>query len=108
MWRDFTFVEDIVQGVVIVLEKIVADTTEYNEIYNIGYGKKNNLMDFIRCVEKHAGKEAIIELCPPHPADVPATWCDASKLMALGYKPQVSMDDGVKECVDWFRDYYHC
>lgn len=107
MWRDFTYVDDIVNGVEIVINKIANDKDEkYNEIYNIGYGARNNLMDFIAEIEKNVGKKAIVEMCPAHPADVPATWADTRKLQALGYKPATPIEVGVKNFVEWYRQFY--
>lgn len=107
MWRDFTYVDDIVNGIEIVVNKIANDEGQkYNEIYNIGYGAKNNLMDFIRHIERCVGKSAAIEMCPAHPADVPATWADTTKLQALGYKSTTPISVGIEKFVAWYREFY--
>ena len=105
MIRDFTYVQDIVQGVEISLNNVANNNG--HEIYNIGRGEKVNLMDFIHHIEKKVGKEAIIDYRPKHPADVPATWSDTSKLQALGYQPETSIEEGVSHFIDWYREYYN-
>lgn len=105
MIRDFTYVQDIVQGVEISLNNVA--NNDGHEIYNIGRGEKVNLMDFIHHIEKKVGKEAIIDYRPKHPADVPATWSDTSKLQALGYQPETSIEEGVSHFIDWYREYYN-
>jgi len=107
MKRDFTYVDDIVQGVVIVLDKITNDTDEYHEIFNIGFGAQVNLVDFVREIEHNMGKTAVCNLLPKHPADVPETWSDTTKLQRLGYNPTTSIKDGVKKFTDWYKEYYN-
>lgn len=106
MIRDFTYVADIVNGVRIVLDKANSDTTQYGDIFNIGYGEQVNLMDLIHSLEDKIGKKAVIDYQPAHPADVPATWSDTTKLKALGYKPSTSINDGIENFVNWYRKYY--
>ena len=105
MIRDFTYVQDIVQGVEISLNNVA--NNDGHEIYNIGRGEKVNLMDFIHHIEKKVGKEAIIDYRPAHPADVPATWSDTTKLKKLGYNPQTSIEEGVSHFIDWYMEYYN-
>lgn len=109
MIRDFTYVDDIVESVKRLTGLTIDEAGgRYHEIYNIGRGEQVQLMDFIKHIEKKVGKEAIIDFKPAHPADVPATWADTSKLEArTGYKPQVSIEEGVDKFVDWYRSYYH-
>lgn len=106
MKRDFTYVEDIVQGIGLVIDSIEHEEGPYDEIFNIGYGEQVNILDFVDEIEKNLGKEAIRELVPKHPADVPETWSDTTKLQKLGYKPTTSTKDGIKKFVDWYCDYY--
>ena len=103
MIRDFTYVDDIVSGICIVTEANIAN----GEIFNIGRGEQVQLMDFIQHIEKNVGKEAIIDLQPKHPADTQATWSDTTKLQALGYKPTVSIGEGVENFVKWYKEYYN-
>lgn len=117
MRRDFTFIDDIVEGVVRVIEhEPEADESEPSpdsspvgpyRIFNIGRGEPVELMDFIRTLEKHTGKKAEINWVPIQPGEVEGTWCDTSALeRAVGYKPQVSLDEGLRQTVAWFRDFY--
>lgn len=106
MIRDFTYVDDIVQGVKIVINRALNSTESLKEVYNIGYGEQVQLMDFVHEIEKNIGKEAIKEMVPRHPADTQATWSDTSKLQALGYKPTTSIKQGVANFVDWYKEYY--
>ena len=105
MVRDFTYVDDICQGVEISLNNVV--NNDGHEIYNIGRGEQVQLMDFIQHIEKNVGKKAIIDYRPAHPADVPATWSDTTKLKKLGYNPQTSIEEGVEKFVKWYMEYYN-
>ena len=103
MKRDFTYVDDIVQGIFGLLDQI----PEGDEIFNIGYGKQVGLMDFITEIEKNLGRVAEKNFLPMHPADSKETWSDTSKLYNLtGYNPKTSVVDGVKEFIDWYKSYY--
>jgi UDP-glucuronate 4-epimerase len=106
MKRDFTYVEDIVQGIGCVIDHILNTNTEIKEIYNIGFGESVNLMDFLHHIEDQLGVKAITKLMPKHPADVPATWSDTTKIKKLGYQPTTDIASGVKKFVDWYKDYY--
>jgi len=103
MSRDFTYIDDIVNGVIIALESMEHGK---NEIYNIGYGERVQLMDFVQEIEKNLDREAIIRYSPMHPADNQDTWSDTTKLQALGYKPKVSMQEGVANFVEWYKTYH--
>ena len=103
MSRDFTYIDDIVNGVIIALESMEHGK---NEIYNIGYGERVQLMDFVQEIEKNLEREAIIRYSPMHPADNQDTWSDTTKLQALGYKPKVSMQEGVANFVEWYKTYH--
>mgnify|MGYP001278032574 FL=1 len=102
MKRDFTYVDDILDGIEIVLDN---NDIESGEIFNIGRGEQVALMDFINEIEKNTGKEAIKNLAPKHPADTLETWSDTSKLGALGYQPKVSIAEGVERFYDWYKTY---
>lgn len=103
MKRDFTYVDDIVQGIYLVSQNM----TE-RDIYNIGYGKQVDLMDFIHEIESNLGNgKAEYDFQPAHPADAKETWSDTTKLQKLGYKPTTPISVGVKNFVDWYKEYYH-
>lgn len=108
MKRDFTYVEDIVDGISLVLKKILSDDIhqKYNEIYNIGRGESIDLMDFVRAIEKNVGKKALIKYGEKHFADLKETWADTSEIKKLGYEPKTSIENGVEKFVNWYREYY--
>tara|TARA_B100000131_G_scaffold125068_1_gene122298 strand:+ start:7509 stop:8456 length:948 start_codon:yes stop_codon:yes gene_type:complete len=102
MKRDFTYVDDIVEGIV-----IASDHEEGNrEIFNIGNGTQVQLMDFIKEIETNLGKESIKEFKPKHPADAKETWSDCTKLRELGYEAKTPVSEGVKQFIQWYRNYY--
>ena len=106
MIRDFTYVEDIVQGIVIVINRLL-DNEDINEIYNIGFGDQVQLVDFVDHIENNLDRKAIRELVEMHPADTQATWSDTSKLRKLGYNPTTPIGRGVYEFVKWYKEYYN-
>ena len=106
MVRDFTYIDDIVQGIGIVIDRI-NENSDINEIYNIGYGQQVQLMEFVNHIEQNLGREAIKEYVPMHPADTHKTWSDTSKLRKLGYSPKTPIGRGVYQFVQWYKDYYH-
>lgn len=101
MKRNFTYIDDIVDGVIIALNNPVP-----YEIYNIGNSRAEELMDFIREIEKNVGKKAIINYLPMQPGDVVATVADIEKLQRLGYEPKTNIDTGIRNFVEWYMDYY--
>ncbi len=102
MKRDFTYIDDIVDGVVRALK-----TPRSYEIYNLGNHNMVELETFISCIEAELGMAAKRELLPIQPGDVPETCADIQKARKLlGYDPQTPVEQGVKEFVSWFRDYY--
>ena len=107
MQRDFTYVGDIVQGIHLVLENILNQPQENkHEIYNLGTGKSNELMDYIECLENELGRVSQKNFLDMHPADVKSTMADISKIQGLGYQPTTSIQQGVKLFADWFKDYH--
>ena len=107
MQRDFTYVGDIVQGINIILDNTLnAIWVKQHEIYNLGTGVSNELMDYIRCLEDELGRVAQKNYLPMHPADVKSTQADISKTQKLGYEPTTSIRDGIKLFVDWHKEYY--
>ena len=105
MIRDFTYVEDIVQGIEIIIEKTLAES-ETKEIYNIGNGRQVKLLEFVENIERQLGRTAKTEMVPKHPADTKATWSDTTKLQKLGYKPTTPIEIGVEYFVSWYKSYY--
>ena len=101
MMRNFTYIDDIVDGVIRVL-----DNPRPNEIYNIGNSRAENLLDFIEQIELQLGKKAKREFLPMQPGDVPATKADIQKIRSLGYKPKTNIDKGIAEFIRWYREYY--
>lgn len=100
--RDYTFVEDIVSGVVASIDK-----PQGYQIYNLGRGDTVLLKDFIALIEELVGKKAKIEVLPEQPGDVQATFADTSKAARLlGYSPQYSIRDGMKKTVEWYLGKY--
>ena len=106
MKRDFTYIDDIVQGINIVVDRVFSVDTPLSEIYNIGYGQQVDLIDFVRAIEDNFGQKAIIDYLPKHPADSQETWSDTTKLQSLGYRPTTSIRDGVKYFSDWYKEFY--
>ena len=120
MKRDFTYIDDIVEGVVRVIDNPPKGNENWSgknpdpssskapyKIYNIGNNNPVKLMDFIEAIEKAIGKEAKKNLLPIQPGDVPATWADVSDLIEdLGYKPATPIKDGVEKFVKWYREFY--
>ncbi|OGJ59825.1 hypothetical protein A2881_01680 [Candidatus Peribacteria bacterium RIFCSPHIGHO2_01_FULL_55_13] len=102
MQRDFTYIDDIVSGVIAAI-----DRNDPYEIYNLGGGKTEELMDYVSAVEKACGKEGKKEFLPMQIGDVVSTSADISKAQKmLGYKPKTRIEEGVKKFVDWYREYY--
>jgi len=101
MKRDFTYVEDILDGIECVLNNDV----DAGEIFNIGRGAPVQLMDFISEIEKSTGKSAIKLMAPQHPADTLETFSNTSKLETLGYHPTTNIEDGIRNFYKWYMEY---
>ena len=107
MQRDFTYVGDIVNGIHIVLENLLlTPVINHHELYNLGTGKSNELMDYIECLENELGRVSQKNMLPMHPADVKSTLADISKIQGLGYQPTTSIQEGIKHFADWFKEYH--
>jgi UDP-glucuronate 4-epimerase len=103
MVRDFTYVDDIVEGVVRVIDR----PAPYR-IFNIGNHQRVELTAYIRAIEKALGMKANLNLLPMQAGDVAATEADTSALQAAtGFSPATPVEEGVKRFVDWYRAYYH-
>ena len=118
MWRDFTYVTDLVRGIRLLIDAIPGgvetrvsgdslSTVAPFRVVNIGNSEKVRLLDFIEAIERKVGKKAVRNYLPMQSGDVLATWADASVLKNLtGYQPATSVDEGISEFVDWYRSYY--
>ena len=108
MERDFTYIDDIVAGVVTIIEKPIADFRPIYKIYNIGNNNSVKLMDFIATIEKYMGKEAKKDMYPMQMGDVQRTWADVNELIKdYSYKPSTNIEKGIKEFVSWYKEYYN-
>ena len=120
MVRDFTYIDDIVEGVIRVLDKPATANANYDakvpdpatsgapyRVFNIGNGRPVPLMDYIGALEQALGIKAIKEFLPMQPGDVPATSADTRELGAwVGFQPNTPVTDGVAKFVEWYRDFY--
>ena len=120
MKRDFTYIDDIIEGVVRVMDRIPKPNPSWSgmdpdpgtsythyKIYNIGNNHPVELMAFIATIEKVLGKEAKKEFLDLQPGDVPATYADVDDLIKdVGFKPNTPIETGIKRFVEWFKEYY--
>ena len=105
MARDFTYIDDIVDGIIGALDNPPA--TGEHRVLNIGDSHPVGLMDMIETLEKAIGRDAVKVMRPMQPGDVTATYADVSKLHALtGYKPKVMLAEGLQRFADWYLSYY--
>ena len=121
MLRDFTFIDDIVEGVIRTIDNIATPNAKWDSvnpdpstspapyrIYNIGNSNPVKLMDFIKCIENACGKEAQKTYLPMQPGDVYQTNADTSMLeKAVGFKPAKDIQEGINETVNWYRSFYN-
>lgn len=104
MQRDFTYIEDIIEGLFALAKTHITDS--YN-IFNIGNSKPVKLMDFIQALENSLDKKADKEFLEMQPGDVKATWADIKELVsAVGYSPKTNIDQGVDKFITWYKSYY--
>lgn len=102
MKRDFTYIDDVIEGVTAALERPFA----YG-IFNLGNHQSENLMDFIHLIERYLGKQARINFLPMQPGDVAETYADIRHATAqLGFHPRTNIDTGVKKFIEWYKQYY--
>ncbi|MFC1670280.1 NAD-dependent epimerase [Spirochaetota bacterium] len=120
MKRDFTYISDINEGMIRILDNPPAGNNDWSganpdpssskapyRIYNIGNSSPVNLIDFIGAIEKAVGKKAKKNFLPMQPGDVPVTFADVEELVRdFDYKPSTSIQEGVDEFVKWYREYY--
>lgn len=104
--RDFTYIDDIVQGIVKLVEKQPKEEKP-SLIFNIGKGQPIKLMDFILSIEKSTGKKAALNMLGMQPGDVEKTWAETKALAAyIDYAPEMSIEEGVKQFVAWYKEYF--
>lgn len=120
MVRDFTYIDDVVEGIVQVIDQPAAPDPKFDplsptpatsrapyRVFNIGNNKPVNLMRYIEVLEKCLGKKAKLDLLPMQPGDVPATVADVSRLeQAVDFRPNTPVEVGVARFVEWYRRYY--
>ncbi len=106
MSRDFTYIDDIIKGIEIVLEHPPVGDVPYR-LTNIGNGEPQSLMDFINAIETSLGKVGEKEFLPMQPGDVPRTSADTSELEKLGYKSSTGIQEGVKNFIEWYTQFYN-
>lgn len=118
--RDFTYIDDIVEGIIRILVRPASPNPDWDSnkpdpatssapyrVYNIGNNKPVELMDYIKALETSLGKIAKKELLPLQPGDVPDTYADVNDLVEqFGYKPSTSVKEGVAKFAEWYRNYY--
>lgn len=121
MRRDFTYVDDIVEGVIRVIDHPPVGNPAWTgqspdpscskspyKIYNIGNSSPVKLMDFIEAIEKALGKTAEKNMMPIQPGDVPATWADVSDLVEdLDYQPDMPIQEGINRFIAWYKEFYN-
>jgi UDP-glucuronate 4-epimerase len=118
MRRDFTYVDDIVEGIIRIISCIPAGIPGWDglqsgigpapaRVYNIGNGAPVRLLDFIQAIEAELGIEARKNMLPLQPGDVPATWADCGALERdTGYRPKTDIRQGIKKFITWYRSFY--
>tara|TARA_B100002019_G_scaffold83696_1_gene72228 strand:+ start:1613 stop:2545 length:933 start_codon:yes stop_codon:yes gene_type:complete len=104
MSRDFTYVQDIVNGVQLLIDKV--KRIDSHDIYNIGSGESVSLMSFIRLIEENLERKAKINYVDMHPADIRHTLADITEIKSLGYRPMTSIETGIRSFISWYKDYY--
>jgi UDP-glucuronate 4-epimerase len=114
MKRDFTYIDDIIEGIVRIIDKAIQNQTKYSDannpckVVNIGHGKPVPLIDFITAIEKNIGIKAEKQYLPMQDGDVEETWADVSELRnEYKYQPVIGIAEGVRRFVKWYRYYNH-
>ena len=105
MKRDFTYIDDIVQGINIIIDKYLNEESS-REIYNIGLGEEVQLMDFVDHIENNLDRKANRKLVEQKPGEALTTWSDCTKIKKLGYKPRTPIKEGVEKFITWYKSYY--
>ena len=111
MERDFTYIDDITEGVVRIVEDNFSekyDSKELYHLYNIGNNKSVKLMDFIEAIENKLGTKAQKNMMEMQPGDVERTWANVDDLIKdYNYSPDMPINEGVQKFVDWYKEYYN-
>jgi len=106
--RDFTYIDDIVSGILNVINSPRKDSDNSARIYNIGNGAPVNLMDFISVLEKEVGRKAMINYLPMQPGDVFETFADTTLISKeIGYQSQITIENGINQFVKWYKAFYN-
>ncbi|WP_227494648.1 hypothetical protein [Bacillus mycoides] len=108
MYRDFTYIDDIIDGIIKLLKNssVLNNKELPYKVYNIGNNKPVKLLDFIQAIESAVGKEAVKEYYPMQPGDVYQTYADVSDLVKdVEFKPDTPIQEGINKFVDWFKKY---
>jgi UDP-glucuronate 4-epimerase len=116
MQRDFTYIDDLVEGIVRVIDNVPQPNTEAEsnskapyKIYNIGNNKPVELLRMIEVLENCIGKQAVKEMLPMQPGDVPITYANVDALIRdVGFSPDTPIEVGIERFVEWYRTYYNC
>ena len=114
--RDFTYIDDIIQGVVRVIDRppvshghLSTDAEAPHKLYNIGNNNPVTLHCFVEALEEACGREAVKNFLPMQPGDVPVTFADVDDLIKdIGFKPNTTITEGLESFVKWYRDYELC
>lgn len=120
MQRDFTYIDDIVEGIDRTSQQIATEDPNWNSsdpspassnapyrVFNIGNNQPVELIHFIECIEKALGMKAVKNLLPMQPGDVPATFANIDALeQAVGFRPSTPIETGIQKFVEWYRTYY--
>lgn len=107
MERDFTYIDDIIEGIIALIHTPPTEDQHLHRIVNIGRSSPVNLLTFIEFLEKYLGKKAIKHFMPIQQGDVPSTWADTTLLRNLtGYSPSTDLEEGIRSFVDWYIAYH--
>ncbi|WP_418510450.1 NAD-dependent epimerase/dehydratase family protein [Corallibacter sp.] len=104
--RDFTYIDDIINGIDLIVNNTINNNQSLYEIFNIGKGSPESLLDFINAIETNIGIKAKKNFLPMQPGDVYETWADTSEIEKMGYESTTGIGEGVKKFVDWYKDFY--
>lgn len=106
--RDFTYIEDIIDGVVAAIRHVPGSDGVPHRLYNLGHDQPVRVKDVLSTLEKLLGRKAKVEMRPLPPGDVPATWADIRAARdELGYDPRTGLEEGLDRFVTWYREYFH-